>query len=297
MKLFLKIVWAIGLAMALFYQPVFAAGTAYEFGVTGTEYRFDDAGGTQDADGYGVKFKAGVPLSLGRGTALTLGMSLQYTRMDWGDVTLSRGGTTYALPEDLAKASLSAALRFPLNRGLMGLARVQGTLASDLEDISGEDFSGLGMVSVFWLLGKERRIGLGAGYSEGLNDSTFFPVVTATWRFDSQWIFRLNAPRNISMGYPVTQTFEAGAMASLVSNSYRMTEDAPFNSAVFSMKEIFAGVYGDVKLAQFTTIRLQAGVLLDREIELTDEDDEDITLADRDADNAPIVSLAIRRVF
>lgn len=146
----------------------------------------------------------------------------------------------------------------------------------------------------------DRRIGLGIGIFDRLEDISFFPFIVVDWRLTEQ--LRVVNPRapgltggaGLELSYRVDSDWTIGAGGTYSSMRFRLSEDGPFPNGIGEERGVVAFIHADRRFGRFQ-LNVHAGVMLGGRLEVENADGD--TLVKEDFDPAPIIGASLSLAF
>ncbi|MFN9994118.1 MAG: DUF6268 family outer membrane beta-barrel protein [Phycisphaerales bacterium] len=163
----------------------------------------------------------------------------------------------------------------------------------------GESMNYGGYVGGTYAPSRDFYIAFGAGYATRLEDeSSFLPVINFNWKFHEKWNLGSDSRGRgggIKLSHDLTETVTLFAAGGFRFNEFRLNEDGATPHGVGTDRAFPISFGAEWKPAKEIEIGIRAGVLVGREIELSDS--EGVELNDADVDATPFLAAELKFRF
>ncbi len=162
-------------------------------------------------------------------------------------------------------------------------------LASDFDDISGEDFNVQLSAAAIHTFRRGHTLGVGPAFSTRFGKPLVIPLLLYRWSNEGPLRVALTLPVNAQVTYQMTERVRIGARAAVAGDEYRLSEENRA-SLTLAYSVLMAGGLVQVRTVGKIFFRAFVGSTVLRRYEIFNGDDKLTTF---ELDNAPIVQMSL----
>ena len=121
-------------------------------------------------------------------------------------------------------------------------------LHSDLKDIDTDDVIFIASVLGERRFGDNDRWGVGIAYTDLLGRRLPVPILRLFWYPTKRWFVEMTLPKDVDVGFRVSESFSIGVEGQLRGYQYRLGEGEPFNESVLNFFQVRVGPFLNYEL-------------------------------------------------
>jgi Domain of unknown function (DUF6268) len=224
-----------------------------------------------------VKGVAMIPVPLSESLVLLPGLAYSVLSLDYKDLTFidpTPDGTFTEkdLPHNLHVIDLVMGGAVQWDEEWGTLIIVYPGIHSDMDDISGDDiyFSGAAMMS--YKFSDSFFLSAGLYYDDSFGIPQLLPMLSAQWQICDGLTLDTALPQFMVFAYRIIPELAIGLKFNVEGNQYRLSEGKPWKNTLVKYTQILTGPFVDLYLSDHLVLRIDGGVVVNREFEFRDDD-------------------------
>ena len=206
------------------------------------------------------------------------------------------------LPTNLHALEVIGGLHWILSGGWSATMELRPGLHSDFNEIDLDDVTFIATVLAERRYGARNRWGLGMAYTDLLGRRYPVPILRLFWYPTERWFVEATLPKDLDLGFRVSQNFTIGLEGRLRGNRYRLAEGPPFEGGVLESFQIRVGPLLNYELWRRkddrfkANFRVSGGLVTAQQFRIRDKDN-DHTLLGGDLGHASYLAVNLYVTF